>query len=128
MEVTPNIVEALARDVYNKALEIVFEETGVSLDRLCELAKADKKGLCSVLPCKAGDTVYCLEYGPARIYERYVYGYQFNVSRKGTEALIEVRDSFDNCCWWYDLEQFGKEIFLTRKAAEDKLPVQEAKP
>lgn len=124
MEITPNIIEDLARDIYNKALEIVVEEAGVSLDRLCKLAKADNEGRCEILLCKPGDVVYCLEYWPARLCERYVYGYQFNVSENGAEALFEIRDSSENCCWWYELEQFGEDIFLSKEAAGVKLSEQ----
>lgn len=36
-----------------------YQELG-NVDRLRELAEADKEGRCVVLPCKVGDIVFCL--------------------------------------------------------------------
>lgn len=47
-------IEELARDVYEKSLEIMEKETGVCLERLCELAKADKENRIVIL--EEGDT------------------------------------------------------------------------
>lgn len=58
MDITKNIVDGLVRDIYNKTLGIIQEETGVTIERLCELAKADNEGLCVVLPCKIGSPVW----------------------------------------------------------------------
>ena len=35
-----------------------FCDGGISIDRLRELAQADREGRCVVLPCKKGDTVW----------------------------------------------------------------------
>lgn len=42
-------IESLARDIYQKALEMIEEETGVCLYRLCQLAKADKENRIVIL-------------------------------------------------------------------------------
>lgn len=47
-------IENLARDIYKKSLEMIEEETGVCLDRLCQLAKADKENRIVIL--EEGDT------------------------------------------------------------------------
>lgn len=47
-------IEKLARDVYRKSLEIMEEETGVCLERLLQLAKADKENRIVIL--EEGDT------------------------------------------------------------------------
>lgn len=47
-------VEKLARDVYEKSLEIMEKETGVCLERLLQLAKADKGNRIIIL--EEGDT------------------------------------------------------------------------
>ena len=39
------------------------------LDRLRELAEADRKGRCVVLPCMIGDTVYVLNHPLGRVFE-----------------------------------------------------------
>ena len=47
-------------DVAKMVKETFEKHFGVTLDRLRELAEADKDGRCVVLPCKVGDTVYIL--------------------------------------------------------------------
>lgn len=47
-------IENLARDIFQKTLEMIEEETGVCLDRLCQLAKADKENRIAIL--EEGDT------------------------------------------------------------------------
>lgn len=42
-------IENLARDIYKKSLEMIEEETGVRIDRLCQLAKADKENRIVIL-------------------------------------------------------------------------------
>lgn len=42
-------IENLARDIYKRAFEMIEEETGVCLNRLCELAKADKENRIVIL-------------------------------------------------------------------------------
>lgn len=47
-------IEKLARDVYEKSLKIMEKETGVCLERLLQLAKADKENRIIIL--EEGDT------------------------------------------------------------------------
>lgn len=42
-------IENIARDIYQKALEMIEGETGVCLERLCQLAKADKENRIIIL-------------------------------------------------------------------------------
>lgn len=55
----PNEVTALQKD-WSDLCTIVGECGGI--DRLCELAEADKDGRVVVLPCKVGDTVWFKTY------------------------------------------------------------------
>lgn len=57
--------DKILEDVYPVEIMIVDKirnaptvDLGVDIDRIKELAEADKEGRCLVLPCKAGDTVY----------------------------------------------------------------------
>lgn len=58
-----DIFRKMARDLYGrlKAYEDIAELCG-GIDRLRELAEADKDGRCVVLPCKVGDTVWFKTY------------------------------------------------------------------
>ena len=68
---------------------------GCDLDRLEELAEADRAGRLEVLPCKVGDTVYTLR----RTFD-------------GADVVGEKE------LWWDDIPQLGKTVFITREEAE----------
>ena len=53
-------IEQFAREVKDQAIKIIEEETGVSFDRLVQLACADQEGRCVVLPVKVGDKLYTI--------------------------------------------------------------------
>ena len=76
---------------------------GVDVDRMKELAEADKDGRLVVLPCKVGDTVYRIFNPPSR------------------EPVISAHTlmSVDYIVRWID--KFGKTVFLTREEAERAL-------
>lgn len=80
---------------------------GVDVDRMKELAQADKAGRLVVLPCKVGDTVYRIFNPPSR------------------EPVISAHTlmSVDYIVRWID--KFGKTVFLTREAAEKALEAME---
>lgn len=52
---TPESVEALKLSMMGKAISEVTEFNGLPIDRLRELAEADKDCRLVVLPCKVGD-------------------------------------------------------------------------
>ena len=75
---------------------------GVDVDRMKELAEADKDGRLVVLPCKVGDTVYRI-FNPL-----------------SCEPVISAHTlmSVDYIVRWID--KFGKTVFLTREEAEQR--------
>ena len=87
---------------------------GCDLDRLEELAEADRAGRLAGLPCKAGDTVY-----------RIVRDADLHIARD------EVRNMYfaDDMTLCVELvggriilsEKFGKTVFMTREEAEKAL-------
>lgn len=76
---------------------------GCDLDRLEELAEADKDGRVVMLPCKVGTATYYIYY-PIAFYP------------DENEPEIK-RDIFT----LFDLERFGHFVFLTREEAEKAL-------
>ena len=100
-----------------KAMDIVksavsaFEDFGV--DRLAELALADREGRCIVLPCKKGDTVW-----------RIVHDAAPHITKdRCTDIKYENRDIWvhligDRVMGGWN---FGKLLFLTREDAEAAL-------
>ena len=55
---TPESVEALKLSMMGKAISEITEFEGLPIDRLREMAEADKDGRLVVLPCKVGDTLW----------------------------------------------------------------------
>lgn len=81
-------------------LEIIKE---IPINRLRELAQAEKEGRLVVLPCEIGSPVY-------------------SHARKLDGADYVRETEF----WWSDIPQMGKTVFLTREAAETALEEREA--
>ena len=100
----PGSVEALKLSMMGKAISEITEFNGLPIDRLRELAEADKDGRVVVLPCKVGDTVYILR----RAFD-------------GADVVGETE------LWWDDIPQLGKTVFLTREEAEKALQEMEGK-
>lgn len=102
-------------------LEIIKE---IPINRLRELAQAEKEGRLVVLPCKVGDTVYIIH------------------NRAIRKTTVESIHQWSSGHWklsvhtdkkyihWtgYEVhfESFGKTVFLTREAAEAALEEREA--
>lgn len=129
----PESVEALKLAMMGKAISEITEFDGLPIDRLRELAEADKDGRVVVLPCKDwlevvfGDQV--LFWGIDKDYieqpireislddaERVGWydGYK-TVFLKGTDENGEA--------WEFYPEEIGKTVFLTREEAEKALEV-----
>lgn len=84
---------------------------GIDVDRMKELAEADKDGRLVVLPCKVGDTVYFALLG--RIIEKQV----FSIVSFSNSTRIYC----DGTSEYFRPEDIGKTFFLTREAAEKAL-------
>ena len=87
------------------------------LDRLRELAQADRDGRCVVVPVKLGQPVYCLQ------------GY-FNDATMKSEKRVKCRlvdfipvasKMFETNGLIYQFSEIGKTVFLTCEEAEAKL-------
>lgn len=99
----PEAVEHLKLASMGKAIAEIKEFEGVPIDRLRELAQAEKEGRLVVLPCEIGSPVY-------------------SHARKLDGADYVRETEF----WWSDIPQMGKTVFLTREAAETALEEREA--
>lgn len=112
----PEEVQALNR-LFDYALKEsrTLQEQLALIERLRELADADKDGRLVVLPhCKLGDTVYWLH--DKKITECRVYRIQ--ESTKGVQ--IAIKSTVSHGVFSVD-NYFGKTIFLTREEAEKAL-------
>ena len=113
----PESVEALKLSMMGKAISEITEFDGLPIDRLRELAEADKDGRVVVLPCKVGDTVYFALLG--RIIEKQVF------------SIVSFSNSTRIYCGgtseYFRPEGIGKTVFLTREEAEKALQEMDGK-
>lgn len=100
----------------------------VPLDRLLELACADKAGQLVVLPCKVGDTVYVIDKGD------YTHAFKPYVRSKTVREISWKATSRKDLGWGlilaggdcgtsarYKLSSIGKTVFLSREEADAAL-------
>ena len=97
-----------------KAIEDILGNE-YDLDRLRELAQADREGRCVVLPCKLGNKVYFPLLG--RIIKKTVYSI---VTFSNSQRIY-----CDGTSEFFRPENFGKTVFPTRAAAEKALEKEE---
>ena len=86
------------------------------IERLAEYEDLEEQGLLLRLPCKVGDTVYTIRYGEENdfvVVETKIIEIRQNVNGIFFEPLISRKA--------YKIDDFGKEVFLTRAEAEQKL-------
>lgn len=114
----PESVEALKLSMMGKAISEITEFNGLPIDRLRELAEADKDGRCVVLPCKVGDKLYRVFAG--EIFEHRVGSMKY--------FAIQGRWDIETYPFCPCVESsIGKTIFLTHKEAEKALQEMEGK-
>ena len=108
----PESVEALKLSMMGKAISEITEFNGLPIDRLRELAEADKDGRLVVLPCKVGDKLYRVFAG--EIFEHRVGSMKY--------FAIQGRWDIETYPFCPCVESsIGKTIFLTREEAEAAL-------
>ena len=124
-----NMHEYIEKMAFDDKAEVEFLASTVSyLKELREYKQLEEQGLLLHLPCKVGDTVYC-------IYERYTKcsenEQEFDeYSCQGCECLecdshkeLYVQSQKAYSLDWIvsNLKRFGKTVFLTQEEAERKL-------
>ena len=111
----PENVEALKLSAMGKAIAEITEFDGLPIDRLRELAEADKDGRVVVLPCKVGDVVYGF-YGEKTILPMVAKWIETN-----TDGWCIAVQYVPMAPRFYQFSDFGKTVFLTREEAEKAL-------
>ena len=99
---TPEEIAKIGMETEAGCVRAIARMYGVNINRLRELAEADRDERVVVLPCKVGDTVYRLQYIEPALG-------RFTVGVKPIKFAL----------FW--LEEFGKTVFLTREEAEEAL-------
>lgn len=114
----PEAVEHLKLASMGKAIAEIKEFEGVPIERLRELAQAEKEGRLVVLPCDVGDKLYDVTLGEVR--EKIVISLSMLLSKSVNHLVIHA-ENFRNAVTSYELQDIGKTFFLTREAAEAAL-------
>lgn len=114
-----------AREIANekaREYEKKYQELG-NLDRLRELAEADKEGRCVVLPCKLHTNLFIIDNNQVN----HVVVESFHQWTSGCWKLSAHTDKEFQHWKGYEIgfEAIGKTIFLTREAAEAALKERE---
>lgn len=105
----PALKEALEKTNYMAIIAALFN--GVDVDRMKELAEADKNGCVIIVPCKVGDTVYFALLG--KIIEKQV----FSIVAFSNSTRIYCGGTSE----YFRPEDIGKTFFLTSEEAEKAL-------
>ena len=109
----PESVEALKLSMMGKAISEITEFEGLPIDRIRELAEADKDGRVVVLPCRQGDELWTYCNHPVKRV------YSFTVSDVSTLNGRTVLNTLG--LGTIRPEDIGKTVFLTREEAERTL-------
>lgn len=114
----PEGVEAIKLSMMGKAISEITEFNGLPIDRLRELAEADKGGRLVVLPCKVGQRVFALLDTDKHISECEVkqIGLGNEIGFVGIEPIGARGREYG-----VSIKGFGKTVFLAREEAEKAL-------
>lgn len=115
----PESVEALKLSMMGKAISEITEFDGLPIDRLRELAEADKDGRVVMLPCKVGDRLYEVTG------RKTISVYKVKAIRVELFGLFIEWDIVEGFVWQslsgINAGEIGKTVFLTREEAEKVL-------
>lgn len=123
----PESVEKLKLSMMGKAISEITEFEGLPIDRIRELAEADKDGRVVVLPCKVGDTVWIV------VAVRKLYSAKVRTFFCGNPSAVRGRDQDGHIHMIrttecdIPMQEFGKTVFLSREEAEKALREMEGK-
>lgn len=97
---------------------------GIDVDRMKELAEADRAGRLEVLPCKVGDTVWAIDNPwTGKLLKKPIEAYANGMKKFSHGLYVDVL--FDtrkiNGTRDYEINHIGKTVFLTREGAEAAL-------
>lgn len=119
----PESVEALKLSMMGKAISEITEFDGLPIDRLRELAEADKDGRLVVPPCKVGDRLYEVTG------RKTISVYKVRAIRVELFGLFIDWDIVEGFVWQslsgINAGEIGKTVFLTREEAEKALKTKE---
>ena len=125
----PEEIVKIREDIENGYMKSTARRYGVPVDRLRELAEADREGRCVVLPCKVGDVVYEIRYTAENIKPSKHAKKKFDHSVSGCTWRMRARPDMcyvsEKKCTKSDFSFMGRTVFLTRAEAGEALKARE---
>lgn len=124
----PESVEALKLSMMGKAISEITEFDGLPIERLRELAEADKDGRVVVLPCKPGAEVWVTRHD--KVWPMYFVAPTLSAVCPDMPVHCQKDTCADGPCKAYfgtDAREFGKTVFLSREEAKKALAEMEGK-
>ena len=119
---TDEHIKELCKDFYVIPKETTKYNIDCNLDRLKELAEADKEGRCLVLPCKHNDTVWFIKFAFSVAHSPIEANY---VSIRGIDRDGDILYACTTVCNKIERRfmssDIGKTVFLTKAEAEKAL-------
>lgn len=108
------------------AIADYYKSLGLTMERITELAQADRDGRCVVLPCKVGDAAYVIDAGDYQsdykpyVQEKEVTEISWKKVKNGKDLGFGVilKGGDCNTSARYKIQNIGKTVFLTREEAE----------
>ena len=116
----PEEVNSVKLALMGKSVAEVKEFEGVPIDRIRELAQADREGRCVVPLCRVGDTVYTFSQMRDKRILPFIKEYEITSIRVKKRSLLYYHE-MDGLLKIFKQSDFGKTVFLTRAAAEAAL-------
>lgn len=89
----------------------------IPLDRLRELAEADREGRCMIVPVKSGQSVYCLQ----DYFNETTLKSEKRVKCRTVDFVLAGAKMFETEGFIWRFSEIGEKIFLTREEAEAAL-------
>lgn len=126
----PEEIKTMIDASMGKAIAEIKEFEGIPIDRLRELAEADKEGRCAVLPVEVGQSVYFINRAfDSEICTAIVIGAEINLYTPSCPIWIRI-EWFSKRTGKHEYHSradliIGKTVFLTREAAETALKERE---
>ena len=122
---TPEIVEALKLSTMGRAIAEIKEFNGLPIERLKNIAEANKDGRVVVLPCKVGETVWAVgRVGVPRKMELEPPDIRLVCTDEDNRCMALCPRKPDGFCAYRlrnDGADIGITVFLTREEAEAAL-------
>ena len=106
------------KPTYERQTPSRFIATGSYADRASKFIEADDDGRLLVLPCKVGDTVYCLRCSRMRLDEGDINEI---LASKIHGVRLWVKFKNNGVQQLYTMQEIGQLVFLTREEAEKAL-------